>query len=72
MLLEYVLKHPEGVTRDQITSYVYHDDPNGGPPSSSIVSVMVSKINQQLEENGLPERIRGSGGPGSIYKVVRR
>lgn len=69
-LLDYVLKHPEGVTNPQILSHVWADDPNGGPDYSQIVSVMVRKINLMMDAKGVNLRIRGSGGPGSVYRAV--
>ena len=70
-LLDYVLRHSQGVSRQQILEYVWNDDPNGGPEDSKIVHVMVCNINKQLEKQGLPLRLRGrTGDPGSVYKAV--
>ena len=66
---DYIVAHPEGVTRYQVMEHVYRDDPNGGPLHTNIVAVVVSKINRQLAERNLPLRIRSSGGPGSRYKA---
>lgn len=69
-LLEYVLRYPEGVTRSQILDAIYADDPDGGPENQNIVAVMVKHINDILEKQKKKVRIRGSGGPGSIYRAV--
>lgn len=69
-LLDYVLKHPNGVTRQQIFNSVYSDDPDGGPEFMNIVAVMVCKINRNFEKQDVKLRIRGSRGPGSVYRAV--
>ncbi len=69
-LLDYVLKHPHGVTRDQIMDHVWADDPNGGPDARTIISVMIRQINAKLRELGEPGMIRGARGAGAIYKAL--
>lgn len=69
MIFDYIARHPEGVTVHQIMDYVYAEDPNGGPKSTNIVSVQAKHINHYLEKSGEPYRIRGRGGPGSVYKL---
>lgn len=44
---------------------IYSDDAGGGPERSNVVAVMVSHINRRLARQGY--KIRGSGGPGSVY-----
>ena len=67
---DYIARNPQGVTRYQILDHVYADDPDGGPNGHNIVCVTIKHINAKLEKHGHRIRIRGSGGPGSIYKVV--
>jgi DNA-binding winged helix-turn-helix (wHTH) protein len=69
-LLNFLLNHPDGVRRDEIIDYVYADDSDGGPTNLSIVSVMVSNLNDILKRNNEDFRIRGTGGPGSQYTIV--
>lgn len=69
LIFDYVARHPEGVTVGQIMEYVYAEDPNGGPESSNVVAVQAWHINRYLETRGAPYRIRGRGGPGSIYRL---
>lgn len=71
LLLDYVLAHPQGVSRDQIVGHVWSDDPDGGPSSTKIVSTMTWAINKLLEKAGEPVRVRGQWGRGnSLYKAV--
>jgi len=70
-LYDYVARNPQGVTRQQIIDYVYHDDANGGPDNPNIIPVVVKHVNNRLEAGGHAIRIRGWGGPGSTYKLVR-
>jgi hypothetical protein len=69
-MFDYVARHPEGVTVWQILEAVWSDDPNGGPELRNIVSVMAMQINIKLEKLGFSGRIRGSGGPGSLYRLL--
>ena len=66
-VFDYIAKHPEGVTRPQVLTHVYADDPNGGPNNENVVSVHVRNINKRLQ--GM--RIKAAGGPGSTYKLVK-
>lgn len=69
-LFDYVARHPEGVTRDQIMTAVYKGDATGGPEDPKIVGVVVRQINQRLRKMGHSHRIRGAGGPGSTYRLL--
>ena len=65
-LVEIVVKRRDGITRGELTALLYAEDPNGGPQSENIVSVLIHNINEQLAPQGY--RIRGiRGGPGSRY-----
>jgi hypothetical protein len=67
-VLDYVAKSA-GVTTQQIMDHVYADDPNGGPDSVNVITSTVRHINKRIKPYGL--RIKGSGGPGSTYSLVR-
>lgn len=69
-LFDYVANHPEGVTVWQIIETVWADDPNGGPEQTNIVPVMAKQINRKLKKLGLSCRIKATGGPGSLYRLV--
>lgn len=69
IIFDYVARHPEGVTVGQIMGHLYADDPNGGPESMNIVAVQAMHINRYLEKRKQPYRIRGRGGPGSVYRL---
>jgi hypothetical protein len=68
-MVDYIAKHPEGSTVWQIMDAVYADDPNGGPTEHNIVSVMATAANSKLIERGW--KIKATGGPGSIYTLVK-
>lgn len=58
-----------GVTRTQIFEYLYGADPNGGPDSGSIISVIIWHLNRQIKPQGWI--VRGTGGQGSVYQLKR-
>lgn len=68
-MVDYIAKHPEGVTVWQILGAVYADDPNGGPEKHNLVSVMAHQANTKLIDQGW--KINATGGPGSRYTLVK-
>jgi DNA-binding response OmpR family regulator len=46
-IYNYIARHP-GCNVEQIKCHVYHDDPNGGPISSNIISVQLSNLRRKL------------------------
>ena len=68
-IYDYVARHPEGVTRQQVADYAYAERTDGGPlTSNSCISVHINQINKKwLASLGL--RIRGRGGPGSTFTL---
>lgn len=68
-MLDFVAHNPDGVTVWQILDFVYADDPDGGVTAHNIVSVMAMAINKQIRPQGF--EIRASGGPGSLYTLIR-
>lgn len=80
-IYDYIAKHPEGVTREQLINHVYAGRLDGGPQWSNVISVLVRKINLLLEKrNEIVEkrggkrklRITSRGGPGSLYVLVEQ
>lgn len=67
-IYDFVARHPEGVTSEQIKGAVYGGDPDGGPESGNIVSVHISKMRPALAEVGVT--IRSTRGPGATYRLV--
>lgn len=67
-MVDYIAKHPEGVTVWQIIAHVYADDPNGGPTDHNVIPVMKNQANKILVKEGW--KIVSPGGPGSLYKLV--
>ena len=68
-LYDFVVKHPEGTTREQIADFVYGDDPNGGPDSPAAIRALVWRMNNRLKPEGIA--IRGRMGRGSNYRLVQ-
>jgi hypothetical protein len=68
-MVDYLAKHPEGSTVWQILEAIYADDPSGGPEQHNIVPVMKLHANKHLHRQGW--HIKSSGGPGSLYTLVK-
>lgn len=66
-LLNIVRRAPEGLTCREIMDMLYANVSE--PRTHNVVSVMVKHINRKIEPMGL--QIRGSGGPGSIYRLLQ-
>jgi hypothetical protein len=67
-LLRVLQRAPDGLTVRQIVDVVYanvRDD----PPAHNSVAVMARQMNRKLAPLGL--RIKGTGGPGSVYRLLR-
>jgi len=60
-IYELVKRFP-GISRTDLTSRVYADDPTGGPDSDNVISVHAYQINRRLKPHGLILRaVRGYG-----------
>ena len=59
-----------GITRHELLDLVYANDPNGGPDTENVISVLVKKANNDLAPLGYC--ITATGGPGSRYHLQRR
>ena len=65
---DYIARHPEGVTIQQVCDYVYQLDPDGGPGNAEVtIRTTIWFLNQKLKPHGL--RVRATGGHGSKYKM---
>ncbi len=69
-IVNYVLKHPRGVKTQEIIEAVWTDRSTWWMLERNIVSVNVCAINRALEAQGAKVRIRGTMGPGSVYRAV--
>ena len=67
-IYEFIVKHPEGLTPNQLKDYVYADDIDGGPMSSSIMSNHIRQMNTELVSLGV--RIWMRRGPSNGYRLV--
>lgn len=67
-LFQILRRAPDGLTCGQIIDVIYANRRDGGP-AHNIVSVMAKCINRKIVPLGL--RIRGTGGPGSVYRLLR-
>jgi DNA-binding response OmpR family regulator len=68
-IYDYIARHPEGVSREQIIDAVYGHDPRGGPTTLNVVSVHVKKMRPMLKLHGVT--ITSPRGPGSTYRVEK-
>lgn len=67
-IYDFVSRHPEGVTRDQIADFAYADDPEGGADSRT-VTVHIKVMNDAtLKPMGC--KIVSTRGHGAIYRLV--
>jgi hypothetical protein len=65
---DFIARHPEGVSAQQVLDNVYADDVNGGPDSGNkVVHVFVWYINKVLKSKGL--KISTSFGPSAVYTL---
>ncbi len=69
-IYDFVARHPHGATVDDIVSYVYADDPDGGPENAAVcIRTQIYFINSKvLRPMGL--QIKGKAGPQGLYKLV--
>jgi hypothetical protein len=67
--VDIVANRPDGVTRGELMDCLYASDPNGGPDYPNTISVLIHFANIRLKQLGY--RIKGSGGPGSRYFLVK-
>jgi hypothetical protein len=71
--MQYRLFHalrraPDGLRCAELIDILYAQDRNGGP-LHNIIAVMARQINRKIEPMGL--RIKGTGGPGSVYRLLQ-
>lgn len=69
-IVDLIAGRPDGITRRELLDLVYADDPNGGPATENVISVLVKKANDDLVFLGY--HITSTGGPGSRYRLQRR
>jgi hypothetical protein len=69
-IVNLIASRPDGISRSGLIALVYANDPNGGPTSENVVSVLVKKTNEELASQGFC--IVFNGGPGSRYHLRRR
>ena len=58
-----------GISRPDVAAIVYSDDPDGGPDSSNVISVVIHKMNKKLAPHGM--KIQSTGGPGAVYRLIK-
>ena len=66
-IYDFIAKHPEGVSRDQILDAVYADDPDGGPTPQA-VSVHIFLMRRVLNPLGLT--ITSPRGRGASFRLI--
>ena len=68
-LFDLVKKHPQGISAESIRDRLYANSRNGSESQHNIVAVMARHVNKKLKPLGL--RIKGTGGPGSVYRLIK-
>jgi hypothetical protein len=66
--LDALVGRSHGLTTAELFEQVYYDDPNGGPESLKIFSVMARQMSKQLRRQGYV--IHGELGPGGRFKLM--
>lgn len=67
-LIGILRQAPDGLPVDEIMGQLYANAKDGGAVTRNIISVMAMQINRKMVKHGLA--IRGTGGPGSVYRLV--
>ena len=68
-LFDLVKKHPQGIKACDIKDRIYASTRDGGASQHNIVAVMARHVNKKLKPLGM--RIKGTGGPGSVYRLIK-
>jgi hypothetical protein len=69
-VVDLIANRPDGITRGELLSLVYAADPDGGPSTPNVISVLVKCANKELEAQGY--RIAPAWlGRGARYRLVR-
>jgi hypothetical protein len=68
-LFDIMKKHPNGIPCETIRERVFHTSRRGERYSRNIVWVVAHNVNKKIKQWGL--KIEGTGGPGSIYRLIR-
>jgi DNA-binding response OmpR family regulator len=68
-IYDYLVAHPEGVTRRQLMDAVWADDADGGPEFANVVSVHVKAMRPILAREGVT--ISCARGPGATYRLEK-
>lgn len=59
-----------GINCMRIVDLVYAEDPDGGPlGAQKVIHTQIGHINRKLKAVGALARIKGTGGPGSVYHL---
>jgi hypothetical protein len=69
-IVNLIANRPDGITRAEIISAVYADDPNGGPENANGIAVLIHHANKELMPQGfhITPAWRGRG---ARYRLVR-
>ena len=69
-LVDIVSNRADGITRAELISALYSDDPNGGPASDNIIAVMAYHANKQLRSQGYRINVAWRG-RGARYHLTK-
>lgn len=60
-----------GMTQADLFERIYGHDPDGGPASSNVISVMIAKLNQRLAPIGMRIRTQRDHHVRGFYRLVK-
>ena len=69
-IVDLIAARPDGITRSEIISIIYSDDPNGGPDNPNTISVLIKHANEELAAQGFHIEPAWLG-RGARYRLVR-
>ena len=68
-LFNLLKANPDGISAAAIRDRVFTTNRDGDPHCHNIVAVVTANVNKKIKAWGL--RISSTGGPGSVYRLVR-
>lgn len=68
-LFNIMKANASGISAETIRERILTTNRNGEPYNPSIVAVMAKHVNDKIKPWGL--RIQSTGGPGSVYRLIR-
>jgi hypothetical protein len=67
-IVDVIASRPNGIARAELVWLIYGSDPNGGPDSPNVVSVIIHHANKELRRQGY--EITARPGRGALYRLT--